>query len=1105
MNRSTIKAVSSIAVVSLILSASLPFTKVKAAVGQVTELSGADCYETAAVVAEKNWTTSTDVVLASGEGYADAISSTAISKQLKAPILLTKSNSLNSYAKSALEQLNPENIYVIGGTASISQSIRDELKSDGYNLIELGGKNRYETNLKVAQQLVKLGVDTGNIMLVSGEGFADSLSAAPIAAAKGQILLLGVNNTETMKSIVDFVKSNNSEVTVLSTENLINSEIYNELGAVSRISGGDNRFDTNLNILNQYDSELKADKLYVAEASGDRYADALIAASVAGINTAPLVIIGEEDDTSTSNALNYIRDKVTETTDLNLIGEEGAVSENTISNINAAASGSSVESATVASVSANGLNQIKVVFNTDVDEDSAERAANYEIDGGYLGSTAETKATATLQEDNRTVLITFTNPFKQNKSVTFTVKNSINAKDSVTTISKYDKQITFSSVTAPSLDSVTAVGGNKLVVKFSQPIRVTTSNLSSFKINRQSVTAFGLDTSDTKFRDQSSDEKWADGIEFYFNSPLPIGKNTFTVPNGESGVRLDNAANFPLSSTSEDFTVNAVSGNPQILNITSNNVDTIYVKYNRPMDQDTALEPTNYKINDNTVSVDSTYVTFDKGSEDTIVKIRKIGDLLESGENTVTISSNVEDTFGNYINKANINLYIGGDSDKPTITSASIFDEETIRIKFGKDVTRSYAVNKGNYTVLDSSGADITYKVTDIYAVTVDGNSNRTFNIKFDDNTLNGSKYTLKIQNIIDTNSTPNIMDPYSVTLSGMDSGGVSVTEIVRRSDNSNAIAMFFSKTMDESSLEDSSNYLFKDGNGDIRTLPSSAIVSPSLDCKSVTIEFPSRFTIGSGSSGTSVIQMGVKNVKDADGNPLDLGSYLGEITVSSNDGPRIVSDTAQMTFEGNDIKVKVSLSAPLDVLSLNDFRVDGYAPDSGYCSGNDVILIFKSGIKNNEKIDGIKNSGESTTLSINSTNSLDWAGRNIRSGSTKVYVPPVTMPELWSAKSSNTDTVTIVFNQDIDDDMRSSYYDDFVFTDNTSGKELTPTGITIDQRKIIYRFNNGTLEEGDKISISANSDSSKINIRSEEHGNSGYTLYTPSTDDLDGRTITVD
>lgn len=87
---------------------------------------------------------------------------------------------------------------------------------------------------------------------------------------------------------------------------------------------------------------------------------------------------------------------------------------------------------------------------------------------------------------------------------------------------------------------------------------------------------------------------------------------------------------------------------------------------------------------------------------------------------------------------------------------------------------------------------------------------------------------------------------------------------------------------------------------------------------------------------------------------------------------------------------------------------------------------------------------------------------------------------------------------------MRSSYYDDFIFTDSTTGKQLNVTGVTVDQRKVIYKFNNKTLESGDKISISANSDSSKINIRSDEHNDSEYTIYTPSTDDLEGRTITV-
>ncbi|OBR89861.1 amidase enhancer precursor [Clostridium ragsdalei P11] len=1108
MKRNAIKAISTTAVLSLLLSPALPVTSAKAAAGEVTKLSGADCYETAATVATQNWTSTDNVILASGGGYADAISSAVLAKQLKAPVLLTEAGSLNSNAKSALDKLKPKNIYIIGGIASICQKTRDDLKSQGYNLIELSGKNRYETNIAVAKQLVKLGVSADNIMMVGGEGFPDALSAAPVAAAKGEILLLGVNSTQAMSPVVDFIKSNNSKVTVVGTQTLINDDTYKSVGAVNRISGGSDRFATNLNILNQFDSELKADKLYIANATGDKYADALIAASVAGINDAPLVLIDGQDDSGTENAMNYIKNKAGKTTDLNLVGENGTVSDKTISDINAAASGSGVESATVGSVTTNGLNQVKVVFNTDVDKDSAERAANYEIDGDHLGYTAQTQATATLQEDNRTVLITFSHPFTLNKSVTFTVKSAINTKNLGSTIPKYDKQITFSSIGTPTLGSVTAVGGNKLRVKFSEPIRMDSSNLSSFKINRQSITAFGINTSDsiTKFRDKSLDGTWADGVDLYFNSPLPVGKNTFTVPNGEAGGKFSDAVNLPISSTSKDFTVNSVSGNPQVQSVTSNNVDTIYIKYNRPMDQQTALEPSNYKLNGTTVDVDDSYVTFDTGSGDTIVKITKLGNKLKQGENTVTVKGNVIDTFGNYISESNMNLYIGGDTSKPAVTTASILDEETMRIKFNKDVSVSYAENKGNYTILDSTGTNITYKIDRINAITVDGNSKKTFDIKFKEDSLKGSKYTLTVKNIIDTEANPNIMNDYTTTLSGMDNEGTNVTEILRRVDNSHAVAIFFSKAMDQSSLENSANYMFKDGNGNVRSLPSSVTVSPSIDGKSVTVEFNSDYTIGSGTNGSSVIKMGVKNLKDVDGNPLEVGSYLGDVTIdNNNDGPSIVAGTSQMTFVNNDIDVKVSLSKPLDVLSLNDFRLAGYAPDTGYVSGNDVMLAYKSGIKNNQKINAIKNEGSMANLSIENTKSVDAAGRNIRSGSTVVYVPPLTEQDMWSASpNSGMNVVKVVFNQDIDIAITTSYIDDFLFTNEETGQELTPTSVWVDSRTVVYRFSNSTLNRGDRILVRANSDSSKINIRSESHNTSGYTVYSPSDDDISGKVITV-
>ncbi|RMC92358.1 cell wall-binding repeat-containing protein [Clostridium autoethanogenum] len=1102
MKRNAIKAISTTAVLSLLLSPALPVTSAKAAAGEVTKLSGADCYETAAVVATQNWTSTDNVILASGGGYADAISSAVLAKQLNAPVLLTEAGSLNSNVKSALDKLKPKNIYIIGGTASICQKTRDELKSENYNLIELGGKNRYDTNIAVAKQLVKLGMSADNVMMVGGEGFADALSAAPVAAAKDEILLLGVNSTQAMSPVADFIKSNNSKVTVVGTQTLINDSTYKSVGAVNRISGGSDRFATNLNILNQFNGQLKSDRLYIANASGDKYADALIAASVAGINDAPLVIIAGQKDVQTTNALEYIKSKANSSTDLNVISENGVMSDSTVSDIKNAAQGIVGESATVNSVTAVGLNQIKVVFNTKVDKDSAERAANYEIDDGYLGSVAQTQASPHLQDDGRTVVITFRNPFTQGKNVTFKVKNNILSDDSSSSITEYEKGITFQETGSPSIESVTAVGGNKLEVRFSEPIRMDESNLTSMKINKKSITNYGYNKSYTKIVNECED--WASGVDIYFNSPLPIGNNTFSMPDGTSESKFDNAANIPIQSQSKDFKVESVSGTPQVESVTTNNAGVIYIKYDRAMDTQTALESSNYKINGDTVDVDDSYVTFDSGSGDSIVKIKNVGSMLDQGTNTILVTNDVEDTFGNTVSQTSKTLYYGSDSNKPTVTSANILDSETIRVKFSKDVIRSSATNTGNYTIVDSDGNDISYKLKNVNTITVDGNNNRTFDLKFDEDSLNGSKYTLTVKNIIDTEAKPNLIDIYTATLSGTDDEGVKVADIVKRADDEQAVTVFFNKTMDEESISNKSNYLFRDGTGDVRNLPGGATVTPASDDKSATIEFPSNYTIGNGTTAGSVLQIGVQNVVDKNGKSLSLG-YIGDINTASDNGPAIISGTADMSFSGDDIIVKVSLSSALDTLDMNDFRVDGCKPDSVTTSGNTVILIYKSGVKNNEKIDDIKNCGESTNLSVVNTGSLDAAGRTIRTGSTKVYIPPVTKSDDFEAISqSNADTINVVFNQDIDTAIQNRYGDDFIFTDVTTGKTLTPNAISVDDKTVIYRFSSSSFNKGDLIKIAANRDSLAISIRSEKHDNAAYTMYSPSSDDLDGYTITA-
>lgn len=1096
------KAMCSAAIMSLILSASVPTTLVKAAEGQVTRTGEVDSYATAAKIATTNWTKPKDVVLVCGEGYADAVSATVLAKQLDAPILLTTAASLNKNAKDALYTLKPQNVYVIGGTASISSTVRDGLRSSNYNLIELGGKDRYETNIAVANQLLKLGMNADNVMLVSGEGFSDTLSVTSIAAAKGQILLLGTNSTSAMKPVLNFVKNNSSKVTVVGTNYSINDATYKSLGAAKRVNGGTDRFETNLNVLNEFSGDLKNDKVFVANATGDRYTDALIASSLAGKWTAPLILVDEDSSTATDKALNYIKGKIGVSTDLNVIGNTDAVSDNVVSKINASVP--VLDSPTVKSVSANGLNQIKVVFNTELDKDTAESIQNYQIDGSNLNTI--TQASATLQDDKRTVLITLARPYNQQKDVNFTVKNTILSKNQSNSIVKFEQKITFFDVSEPKVESITARGGNKLIVKFSKPIRIRTSDLSSMKINRQSISNYGLNLTSnmTTLKNKSGD--WADTVELYFDSPLPTGSNILTVPNGKTGDSYDDAAGFCLKSSNIPFNVTSAEGIPKVLSITGDKTGYIYVTYDRPMDKQTALESTNYKINGNTSYLSSSDICFDEGSNDTVVKIKSPSYLLKDGQNEIVVKGNIGDTYGNEINETTMQLNIGVDTIKPQVTNVSIVDDDTIRVKFNKDVSYSYATSRYNYKIADSDGLDISYKINSINSVYLDGTDKRTFDIKFKTkNDLKGSKFTLTVKNIADTSSPSNVMDTYNTVITGREDNGPRITSIVKVYDNDHAVVIFFDKTMDESTLKDPKNYQFMNGKGEGLSLPISATITPGADDKSVTIEFPTSYIADSGTEERSIVRISVANVKDKNGNPLESGTYNGTISTNYNDGPKLIDDTARLTYEGDDIKVRFSLTAPLDTIVTSDFRVNSQTPDSCIMIGNDIILTFKAGIKNNEKINNIKNAGSTCSLNISGSSSEDAAGRSLRTGSDTILLPPTTVSDSWRADSNrtsgNNSTVTIAFNQKIDSDIQSSYFDDFTFYNQRTGQKLNVLDVSVDGRNVVYKFNNSTIVSGDAIDVRANDITSNINIRSEKIKDN-YSYYTPSRDDLRTRTL---
>ncbi|KZL90185.1 cell wall-binding repeat-containing protein [Clostridium magnum] len=1006
MSKKGTRALASATLMSLVLTTALAAGPVKAAQGSVTRIGAADRYATAAQVATQNWKDGAkDVVLVSGEGYADAVSASALAKQLDAPILLTTAGSLNADAKAALTALKPTNVYVVGGNASVSASVRSDLKAN-YTLVELQGANRYETNVAVAKKLVDLGVKADNVLLVGGEGFSDALSVAPVAAAKGQILLLGNNNADSMKSVIDFVKANSSKVTVVGTSNVISDAIYNAVGAVDRVNGGASRFDTNINVLNKFAADLKADKLFIANASGNGYADALVASALAGKSAAPLVLVDAEGTSATTAALNYIKAKATKTTDLNVVGGTGVVSEATVKAINEifnpTTPGTNTGDATVASVTATNLNQIKVVFNSDVDEDSAELVSNYKVDGTALSTS---NAAATLADDNRTLTINLQDVKQQNKSYDVEVKDGVLTSDKTETVAKYGTTVTFSDVTAPTVSSVSVKGNSKLTVNFSEPIRMTgsynattgdfeadSSFTTKFKVNGQNISGFGLSKAVAKHEISTTTTTtgsitvWADGVDFYFSSKLPSGSNTLKVSDGTTtgNAVLSDAANFIIAENTQNFNVDSVTTNPVVKEVKADADGTMWVRFDRPMDKTTATKVGNYGLN--TSGSNTGNMPANDGElkeDDCTVKFKGVS--FATGANTLYISNSIKDAYGNKVaDDTKVSFDNAKDEVKPTVTKVTMIDSSTIRITFSKDIDKNYATKISNYTLKDNTGSDLESSIayirpanssyTDDLPATVALMSNdNVWDIKMksgDSNKLTGSKYTLTIKNLVDTTSNINRMDDYTVTLTGNDdvapkiaavSSSDSRPAVISKVDTDHhKVVVFFTEEMDTDTLNNIDNYKYQNGSGDTNSLPSATKITASNDGKSVTLEFPSNYYVpyaGTNSAGVAytgidgdnqVAEILLSGVKDISGNVIDSFANSGTVlSVSSSSTAAYKSDTYRIEADGDDLLVKFQLDKSIDTDSLDrsQFKVAGENPDSVYVDGSNIVLRYSKDI----------------------------------------------------------------------------------------------------------------------------------------------------------------
>ena len=276
-----------------------------------TRVAGADRINTAVEVSKKYYKSAETVIIANSEKFADSLSASALSKALKAPILLVKKDQLDSVVAQEIKRLGAKNVVVIGGKQSVDEAKNSLSK---YNLQTIAGSDRYETSAKIAQEIIKR-TGTTQAVIASGETFADALTVAPLANKNNMpILLVQPNNIP--KATQEVLKQIKNAI-IVGGEKTISNQVANKLPNPTRIAGA-NRYETAKKI---YEYGFK-DRKEVNIANGTNFADSLV---IGSIDCPILLAESNEVPESTKQA---IKDSKFEK--VNVFGGENSIDESVV-------------------------------------------------------------------------------------------------------------------------------------------------------------------------------------------------------------------------------------------------------------------------------------------------------------------------------------------------------------------------------------------------------------------------------------------------------------------------------------------------------------------------------------------------------------------------------------------------------------------------------------------------------------------------------------------------------------------------------------------------------------------------------------------------------
>ena len=259
--------------------------------GRIIRLSGKTRYETSFAIADKlketlQVETFDTIVVAYGDNFPDALAGSYLAAQKNAPILLTQQKNDSDVLAYIQKNLSQDGtVYILGGSAAVSDAFADGLKDAGIAYERLSGKSRYETNLAILEEA---GLNGNEILVCTGESFADALA---VSAVNKPILLVNGTETTLTDAQKNYLNALDGEYTfyIIGGTAPVSAELQVALGAygnVKRISGK-GRYETSVAVAETFFTDVERVTLAYAQ----DYPDGLCGGALACKLGAPVLLV----------------------------------------------------------------------------------------------------------------------------------------------------------------------------------------------------------------------------------------------------------------------------------------------------------------------------------------------------------------------------------------------------------------------------------------------------------------------------------------------------------------------------------------------------------------------------------------------------------------------------------------------------------------------------------------------------------------------------------------------------------------------------------------------------------------------------------------------